>query len=141
MGRGVEVVQVQLVHVFGEPFEDFVDVGVRQVLGQVGADLFDDRFRRLLIFRGGVGPLPAGMHRVPRGALVNPGFRAVAMLAQAEAYLRFRIPDRLEEVDQVVLGRFLEARLHDQEAAVEIVDVEGGAGAADAFRVLVEAGG
>ena len=49
------------------------------------------------------------------------------MLAQAEAYLRFRIPDRLEEVDQVVLGRFLEARLHDQEAAVEIVDVEGGA--------------
>ena len=50
------------------------------------------------------------------------------MLAQAEAYFRFRIPDRLEEVKQVVLGRFLEARQHDEEAAVEVVDVERGDG-------------
>ena len=30
--RGVEVVQVQLVHVLGEPFEDLVDVGVGRYL-------------------------------------------------------------------------------------------------------------
>lgn len=81
---------------------------------QVGGDLFDDRFRRLLIFRGGIGPLAAGMPRVPRRALVDPGFRAVAVPAQAVADLRFRIADRVEEVDEVVLGQFLEARLHDQ---------------------------
>ena len=62
------------------------------------------------------------------------------MLAQAKAYIRFRIPDRLEEIDQVVLGRFLEARLHDEEAAFEVVDVERGDGFADAARVLVEPG-
>ena len=106
----------------------------------MGGDLFDDRFRRLLIFRGGIGPLAAGMHRVPRRALVDPGFRTVAVLAQAVADLRFRIPDRLEEVDEVVLRQFLEARLHDQEAALEVVDVERGDSFADAARVLVEPG-
>lgn len=35
------------------------------------------------------------------------------MRAQAEAYFRFQTPDRLEGVDQVVPGRFLEARLHE----------------------------
>ena len=138
--RRGEALQVQLVHVFSEALEDLVDVGVRPVRRQVGADLFDDRRRRLLIVRRRVGPLAAGMQRVPRGALVDPGFRAVAMLAQAEAYFRLRIPDRLEEIDQVVLGRFLETRLHDEEAALEVVDVERGDGFADAARVLVEPG-
>lgn len=32
VGRGVEVVQVQLVHVLGEPFEDLVDIGVGRCL-------------------------------------------------------------------------------------------------------------
>ena len=90
----------------------------------MGADLFDDRRRRLWVVRRRVGPLAAGMQRVPRGALVAPGFRAVAVLAQAAANFRFRIPDRLEEIDQVVLGRFLAALLHDEEAAFEVVDVE-----------------
>ena len=89
----------------------------------MGADLFDDRRRRLLVVRRRVGSLAAAMLRVPRGALADPGFRAVAVLAQAEADFRFRIPDRLEQIDQVVLGRFLEARLHDEEAAFEVVDV------------------
>ena len=106
---------------------------------QKGTNLFDDRRRRFLIIRRRVGPLAAGTQRVPRGALVDPGFRAVAVLAQAEAYFRFRIPDRLEEVNQVVLPQFLEARLHDQKAAVEVVDVERGDGFA-MLRVLVEPG-
>ena len=105
----------------------------------MGADLFDDRRRRLLVRRR-VGPLAAGMQRVAQGALVDPGFRAVAVLAQAAANFRFRIPDRLEEIDQVVLGRFLEARLHDEEAAFGVVDVERGDDFADAARVLVEPG-
>jgi len=125
------------VHVFGEALEDLLDVGVRPVRRQVGADLFDDRRRRLLVVRRRVGPLAAGMQRVPRGALVDQGFLAVAVLAQAEAYFRFRIPDRLEEVDQVVLRRFLEARLHEEGAALEVVDVERGDGLAVAARVLV----
>ena len=52
----------------------------------------------------------------------------------------FPNPDRLEEVDEVVLGRFLEARVDDQEAAFEVVDVERGDGFADAARMLVEPG-
>lgn len=72
-------------HVFGEALEDLVNVGVRPVRRQVGADLFDDRRRRLLIVRRRVGPLAAGMRRVRRGPLVDPGFRALAVLGQAEA--------------------------------------------------------
>nr|WP_315222724.1 hypothetical protein [uncultured Duganella sp.] len=73
-------------HVFGEELEDLVDVGVRPVRRQVGADLFDDRRWRLLVVRRRVGPLTAGMQRVPQGALVDQDFRTVAVLAQAEAY-------------------------------------------------------
>jgi hypothetical protein len=62
------------------------------------------------------------------------------VLAQAEAYFRFRIPDRREEVDEVVLDRFLKAHQHNEEAAVEVVDVERGDGVADAARVLGEPG-
>jgi hypothetical protein len=51
------MVQVQLVHVCGEPFGDLVHVGIGPVPSQVGDDLCDDRFRRLLIVRGRVGPV------------------------------------------------------------------------------------
>ena len=71
--RRGEALQVQLVHIFGEAPEDLVDVGVRPVRRQVGADLFDDRRRRLLIVRRRVAPLAAEMQRVRRGALVDPG--------------------------------------------------------------------
>jgi hypothetical protein len=37
--RRVEAIRVQLVHVFGEAREDFVDVGVGLVLCQMGVDL------------------------------------------------------------------------------------------------------
>src|SRR5471032_179842 len=104
-------------------------------------DLLDDGFERLLIFRGGVRPLATGMHRVPRRALVDTRFRAVAVLAQPKANLRLRIPDGLEEVDEVILSRLLKTRLHDQEAAVEVIDIQCRSRFADAARVLVQAGG
>ena len=85
-------------HVLGEPLEDLVDVGVGPVPGQVGGVPFDDRFRRLLIVRGGIGPLAAGMHRVPQRALVDPGFRTLAVIAQAEADLLFEFQIGLKKL-------------------------------------------
>ena len=58
--RRGEALQVQLVHVFGEALEDLVDVGVRPVRRQVGADLFNDRRRQLRVPRPRARALMAG---------------------------------------------------------------------------------
>ncbi|MCY1218016.1 hypothetical protein D9M72_299490 [compost metagenome] len=60
------------------------------------------------------------------------------MLAHAEADFRVRIPYRLEEVDQIGLGRSLEARLADEEAALEILDVQRGVHLHDPGGVLAQ---
>ena len=81
--------------------------------GEVFRDVAQDALARsgILNVRIAVCPISARMQRVPWRAQIRTRLRIVTVLSKAVADADFIVPNRLEEMNEVVLGGFLPSRL------------------------------
>ena len=91
--------------------EYVVDVSINRGFGEVPAEVRID-LGRCSCNRSGC-PWSAGMEHIPRRTLIASGFRCITVLTKAVEYFRLAVPNRPEEMDQVILSGDFEAALHD----------------------------
>ena len=85
-------------------------------------------------------PFPAGVQSIPGGAAVCASFGRVPVFAKTVTDSHFVVPNRFEHRDQIILGGFLPRALHDQEATIEVCQLDVGYGP-DAPLVVQKASG
>ena len=88
-----------------------------------------------------VSPVAAVVQGVPGRMQIGARLERVAMLAKPIADSDFVVPNRLEKIDQIVFGRALSSRLHDEGAVFEILEPQCSCGFGDVLPVFVEPSG
>ncbi len=84
------------------------------------------RFRR---------PRAPGMQRIPRGSFVRPRLGVITVLTDAVEDVGFAVPNRMEEMNQVVLGSALPAALHDERPEIEVIQPQSRCRLGDVFSM------
>ena len=86
-------------------------------------DVLKNPIRRPRVLHIGIAvrPIASVVQRVPRRAQIGTCLRCVSMLAESVADSDFIVPNRFEEVDQIVFRRALPSGLHNQCAVFEIL--------------------